>query len=605
MSDFHFIRPEWFLALIPLVVALWRLKIKRQQAGNWRSVCDPALLPYLLDGEPSKQTYHAWGWLAICGVLVIVALAGPAWTQLEQPVFREKSALVISLDLSRSMDAGDIKPSRLVRAQHKLLDILKQRREGETALLVYAAQPFVVTPLTDDSETIASQVTSLTTDIMPNQGSRPALAIAKSLALLKQAGKRRGDLLLITDGIATDSAEALADQLPAGVRLSVLAVATEAGAPISLPRGGFLKDSNGQIVVPRLARAELVTLSRLGRGQFAELTADDTDINQLLSPLKTVDQQETESVSGVLADRWREEGPWLLLLLLPLCALAFRRGYLGLVFVLLLPVSEESIALDWNSLWSRPDQKAAELLEQGAAEQAAETFEDPAWRAAAQYRAGNYQESEAQLKKLDTALAHYNRGNALARQGKYPEAVQAYQQALESNPEDEDAKYNQELLKKLLEQQQQQNQEQEKSQDQNSQEQSSKQEQQSSESDKEGQSGDAQSDPKESDQQDESSSKSASEGDEPKPPKPGKGEAGEDKEADATESKPKETQSVDEQEASGEKPEPETSAEQSEQDKAAEQWLKRIPDDPSGLLRRKFRYQYQQLKQRQREAQPW
>jgi len=602
MNLFHFLRPEWFLALLPLALLLWHLRKKRRHAGNWQSVCDSALLPYLLDSEQHRQSNYPWGWLALCGLLAIFALAGPVWSKLEQPVFRQQSALVIALDLSRSMDAGDIKPSRLVRAHHKLLDILKQRREGETALLVYAAETFVVTPLTDDNVTIASQVTSLTTSIMPNQGSRPALAIAKALELLQQAGRSRGDLLLITDGIATGDADALADQLPQGFRLSVLAVATETGAPIPQSRGGFLKDASGQIVIPRLQRAELVSLARLAGGRFAELTTDDADINHLLGSIESNSREITASDSDMMTDRWREEGPWLLLLLLPLGALAFRRGYLGLLFVLLIPFPETSYALGWDNLWSRPDQRAAELFEQGSVEQAAEVFENPAWRAVAQYRAGNFKQSEVLLGSMDTAVDHYNRGNALARQGKYPEAVQAYQQALDGDAENSDARFNQQVIKDLLKQQ-----EQEKNQKQDGSSDSDQQKQPSDKaSEQPGESGQGESDasssePADASGKEQSDDEAGSAGNDTKTEDKNSDDPG----AQGVQSEPKQVSAEDKEQPLGEPSTKDTDSDSSEQEKATEQWLKRIPDDPSGLLRRKFRYQYQQLKERRRDSQPW
>jgi len=602
MNLFHFLRPEWFLALLPLALLLWHLRKKRRHAGNWQSVCDSALLPYLLDSEQHRQSNYPWGWLALCGLLAIFALAGPVWSKLEQPVFRQQSALVIALDLSRSMDAGDIKPSRLVRAHHKLLDILKQRREGETALLVYAAETFVVTPLTDDNVTIASQVTSLTTSIMPNQGSRPALAIAKALELLQQAGRSRGDLLLITDGIATGDADALADQLPQGFRLSVLAVATETGAPIPQSRGGFLKDASGQIVIPRLQRAELVSLARLAGGRFAELTTDDADINHLLGSIESNSREITASDSDMMTDRWREEGPWLLLLLLPLGALAFRRGYLGLLFVLLIPFPETSYALGWDNLWSRPDQRAAELFEQGSVEQAAEVFENPAWRAVAQYRAGNFKQSEVLLGSMDTAVDHYNRGNALARQGKYPEAVQAYQQALDGDAENSDARFNQQVIKDLLKQQ-----EQEKNQKQDGSSDSDQQKQPSDKaSEQPGESGQGESDasssePADASGKEQSDDEAGSAGNDTKTEDKNSDDPG----AQGVQSEPKQASAEDKEQPLGEPSTKDTDSDSSEQEKATEQWLKRIPDDPSGLLRRKFRYQYQQLKERRRDSQPW
>ena len=123
-------------------------------------MCDAELLPYLLQEKAVNQSRWPLTTGAIAALLVIIALAGPTWQRVPSPVFRNESALVIALDLSRSMDAEDIKPSRLIRARYKIADILKQRKDGQTALLVYAGDAFTVTPLTDDTETIDESVIS-------------------------------------------------------------------------------------------------------------------------------------------------------------------------------------------------------------------------------------------------------------------------------------------------------------------------------------------------------------------------------------------------------------------------------------------------------------
>ena len=156
LADFHWLRPAWLLA-IPLVVAVAILLGRRRLgAGSWQQVVDAALIPFVLSRAPGRGRDLRWWLLAVGGVLAAVALAGPAWERIEQPVFRAEQALVIALDLSRSMDAQDVSPSRLVRARLKILDILERRRGGQTALVVYSANAFTVTPLTTDGDTVAA-----------------------------------------------------------------------------------------------------------------------------------------------------------------------------------------------------------------------------------------------------------------------------------------------------------------------------------------------------------------------------------------------------------------------------------------------------------------
>lgn len=113
------------------------------------------------------------------------ALAAPSWKRLPAPVFRNTASLVIALNLSESMNAEDIKPSRLVRARYKIADLLAQYKDGQIALLVYSGAAFMVTPLTNDIETIQSQLEALTTHIMPIAGNNPVAGLTKAVELFK------------------------------------------------------------------------------------------------------------------------------------------------------------------------------------------------------------------------------------------------------------------------------------------------------------------------------------------------------------------------------------------------------------------------------------
>ncbi|NOQ63490.1 MAG: VWA domain-containing protein, partial [Methyloprofundus sp.] len=246
-SEFHLIRPYWLLAFLPLIAYVFlHIKHKLQQ-GSWTAVCDPELLPFILEEKQQQQSHLPLIASTLASILAIIALAGPAWERIPTPVFRNASALVIALDLSRSMDATDIKPSRLARARFKIADLLKQRKDGQSALIVYANSAFTVTPLTDDTETINNQLVALSSDLMPAQGSNSTAAVELAVQLFKNAGLQKGQILLVTDDDTLSEVD-----IPNGYQLSILAVATTEGAPIKVAQGGFLKDASGNIVVPKL-----------------------------------------------------------------------------------------------------------------------------------------------------------------------------------------------------------------------------------------------------------------------------------------------------------------------------------------------------------------
>ncbi|HEY5138647.1 MAG TPA: VWA domain-containing protein, partial [Methylococcales bacterium] len=387
LSEFHFIRPYWLLAIIPYVVIVVLMLRNKLNQGNWSAVCDVELLPYLLQEKAVNQSRWQLTTGAVAALLMIFALAGPAWQRLPSPVFRNESALVIALDLSRSMDAEDIKPSRLIRARYKIADILKQRKDGQTALLVYAGDAFTVTPLTDDTETIDSQLSALTTEIMPSEGSNTGLVLEKAVELFKQAGLQKGEILLVTDGVNLDKTLPAVTALD-GYTLSILGVGTADGAPIALPEGGFLKDDQGTIVIPKLNISKLKKLAQAGKGVYQTITVNDADIKTLLSAVDKPTQQQGKENKNLLLDQWEDKGPWILLLILPLAALNFRKGLLSFALLLLLPLPKNSYAFEWQDLWQNKNQQAQQAYKNNQFEQAAKLFENTEWKAASQYKAG-------------------------------------------------------------------------------------------------------------------------------------------------------------------------------------------------------------------------
>lgn len=608
LTLFHFIRPYWLFAFIPLVIITGLILRRKLQRGNWVNVCDEELLPYILQQKPVTQSRLPISINVISSILTIIALAGPTWERVPSPAFRNDSGLVIALDLSRSMEAGDIKPSRLIRARYKIEDILKQREDGQSALLVYAGDAFTVTPLTNDNATIASQLEALTPEIMPSAGSNTVLAVEKAVELLKQGGLRNGQVLLVTDGVNPDEISAVLKKLE-GYQLSVLAVGTEEGAPISEADGGFLKDESGAIVMPKLPVSDLQKLASDGHGIYQAITDNDNDIKNLLAVVdKSVQKAVDNNQDNLLLEKWDEKGVWLLLLVLPLAALSFRRGLLAIAFLIILPLPKNSYALEWQDLWQTKDQQAYQAYKQGKFDKAAQLFEDPAWQAAALYK--SKQPEAKQLKTPDSATGFYNQGNVLAKAGKYEEAIKAYEQALKLDPKNEDAKYNKKLVEEELKKQQQQ-QEQQKQSDKNQQDQKDqpKQDKQQQKDSK-----DKQGDKSNKDSKDNKDDKSEKNQQKPEPAENKKDNKSEQEKQQQDKQQQQKEQQKQQQAAQAKNQPPEkTQQAQSQQAKLAddekkqadEQWLNRIPDDPAGLLRRKFKYQYGQRQRQDFSAQSW
>jgi len=628
MNSFHFLRPAWLLALPPLLFLLiWRWRC-RLRSRSWQAVCDPELLPHLLLGRSRRRANWPL-WLLLCGgLLAVLALAGPAWRKQPQPLFRQQSALVVLFDLSRSMAASDLKPNRLERARLKIEDLLNRRREGQTALVAFAGDAFVVTPLTDDTNTIRALLQSLDPQLMPVQGSEPQRAVTLGIQLLQQAGLRKGRLLLVTDEDRPERVTATARDLhQRGYELAVLGVGTTDGAPVPLPQGGFLKDNRGSLVLPKLEEPGLRRLAAEGGGAYRRLNIDDSDLQKLLEGLETHRMDKAEAADGKTGQRWREEGVWLLWPLVLLGAFAFRRGWLLMLAMMLLqPLPAR--AFSWQDLWLRPDQQAADAFSAEQYEQAGKLFKDPRWRASALYRDGRYREAAETLKKPQSADDWYNQGNALAHSGQLSQALQAYNKALELQPEHADARYNLDLVQQALQQQQnrQQSDEQQRPSDESSHagqqagKQPGKQQNDSSPSsraaeDRDGQEGNVSSEagspesqptPRSGRQADNTSAAGQ------KPQQKGQKTlqnrqkaAGRQDQAEAA--PPRQTTSQNEG-----NPVPGADAEARTEEKsdndrqqAVRHWLRRIPDDPGGLLRRKFLYQYRQRDRQLETDRPW
>ncbi|MGB5679602.1 MAG: VWA domain-containing protein, partial [Gammaproteobacteria bacterium] len=394
-DQFHFLRPEALYAFVPLLLFVVLYLTSKATSRSWQAVCDDKLLPHVLIAGGKKSGVLPMLLIITAASISIVAMAGPVWKKLPQPVFREESSLVIALDLSQSMHATDVKPSRLERAKLKVLDLIKARKGGQTALIVYAATAFTVTPLTDDDNTIANLIPALEPKLMPAQGSSPSAALSLATELLQQAGITRGDVLLVTDGIP-DAADEAIDKLTAtGHRLSIIGVGTTEGSPIPLS-GGFLTDASGAIVIPRLEPSRLQQAARQGGGVYVNMQTNDSDIEQLTGLFASKRVRTDTEGHDLTADIWQEEGPWLLLLVLPLVALWPRRGWLLCLLLCTLPLPQPAYALeliDTDNLWLRQDQRAMQAFQSGDAEEAAALFTENDWKAAAHYRAGNFARS--------------------------------------------------------------------------------------------------------------------------------------------------------------------------------------------------------------------
>ncbi len=610
LEQFHFIRPEWLWGL-PVATLLWWLLKEQRGDQQWSSYIPKEMLSALKVSTSTQSTLWIWS-LLLLSLGMITAAAGPSWDKQSAPTAQNQRALVLVLDLSPSMLAQDLSPDRLTRAKYKLIDVLRQKEDGQIALIAYAGDAHTVSPLTDDPRTIEALLPALHPNVMPSAGSNTEAAIELAQQLLIDAGLSSGQILLISDGVADDAIKNVSDSIDSNYRLSVLAVGGNDATPIPAANGGFIRKASGEIVLSKVnAKAMRTMASSLG-GRFSALSADNTDITTLQVNTFEATQTEQTRESSIVYDTWVDMGHWLVLLILPFALLLFRKGALYLLpfcLTMLMFAPNEAYAADsfWKDLWQTRDQQAVKQLKNGDYGAAADTFEREDWSAIANYRNGAYDEAISQLSQFEDTKSLYNKANALAFSGQLKEALESYDKALALDPSNQDALHNKSIIEQLLQNQEQDSEGSDESDSKDSQSQNQDQDSSQESESKESESQSSESENSQDQAAQENQTQDPSEP--PSAPEPETNESDEAGSETAADEQPAEAEPKQEEQASAEtgdaeneptdSPSGEVTVSDTDQPlkDSSEQWLRAIQDDPSGLLRRKFDYQAQQRAQ--------
>lgn len=571
-------RPFWLLLLPVLSLLLWQLWHREKRSGRWQALLPAAFQGALLTSSGGRNSRLPWLVLGLVWLLALLALLGPSWQRIEQPSPKPADPLVVLLELSPEMLASDASPNRLAQAKRKLLDLLEARQDAQTAIVVYAGSAHTLVPLSDDLATSRNLLDALSPGIMPEPGKRADLAVARALQLLEPGAQGNGRLLLLTSSLAEDERQAINQALGRrGERLHILGIGSIQGAPIIQEDGSFLKDAQGAILLPRLDSIGLKRFAAELGGQYQDASLDERDLRSL--GLLNAPRQIRRDGELTRLQAWADQSHWLLLPLLLLAACAARRGWLLCLPLLLLGLPQNSYAFSFDDLWLRADQQGQRLLEAQQPAAAAQRFKDPRWQAQALYQAGEYAAAAERLAMGESASDHYNRGNALARSNELEAAVDAYTQALELQPDLQQAQHNKALVEQLL----RQNQQQQQNQSDNPQQPEQQQNQPSSQP----QAGQA--DPAAQQQAGQSPATPAAPDDQPEQATQPGTQPGTD---EAAETPQEDDGSSGDAQISNAEP-----ALDGERRQALEQWLRQIPDDPGELLRRKFRLEQQRQEQ--------
>ncbi len=313
-----FIRPHFLYLFIPLLIVFGISYKKKRLTQSWADICDPHLLTFLTK-EGSKHLSLSKLLLFCMSTLMILALSGPSWQIKPHQTLDKHSSLMVLLNLSAEMSAKDIKPSRLARAKFKLNDLFNILPETDIGLIAFTKEAFLVSPLTQDTETLKLFFPELRIETMPIGGSNISQAIKLAQQSLLSAGKSTGHILLLTTGSASREAlRAAKSAYQHGYRVDILAFGTRLGAPI-------INEENQQ-VMSKLNKAMLKKLALSGGGIYQSITNSDKDIQALAHNI-TSNNAVSKQQQNILNTR-SDDGYFLLWLMLPLILIFFRQGFL-------------------------------------------------------------------------------------------------------------------------------------------------------------------------------------------------------------------------------------------------------------------------------------
>jgi Ca-activated chloride channel family protein len=450
----HFLRPQWLWLLLAIPIIYLSFRIRDDVRARWKRYIAPELLDHLIVVHHRRWRYRPIHMVCLLILLGAIALAGPAWKREQPPFTEDKAPLVIALDLSQTMDAIDIDPTRIERAKLKLRDLLQVRNGARTALFVYAGTAHMVLPFTTDFSLFDLYLNSLSTSLMPSNGKDTAKALRTIEDFLKDEPVP-GTILFVTDGIEPQALPAFRTYTAKGENkddILVMGVGTSRGGPVRISENRFLTDRTGRRVYTKLDVNALRSLKNMDIAATT-LTLNDDDIQwiqrRIQHHLQAIQQGDSKT-------RWIDEGYWLTFPIAAVAVFWFRKGWTvrwtstALAVIFVMPPATDGSRFSWMDLWLTHDQQGRYYYERGDYQKAAVKFEDPLWKGLALGHAGDYEDALNVFALSDSAEAWYNQGNALAHLGKYPEAVQAYQQALARRSPWPEAQDNLALVQSLI-----------------------------------------------------------------------------------------------------------------------------------------------------------
>lgn len=453
LGDFHFLRPLWLLLALPgaALPVLWR-RGRRLQRHLYGNIAEH-LLRHLLITPQDHQRVRPVDLLCAALILGAVAAAGPTWEQ-DRPDFVENRApLIIAVDLSPSMDASDVQPTRLEAVKHTLHDLVQRRAGARTALLAYAGSAHLVLPPTDDAALLDTFIQALSTALIGKAGKNVGAVIDQASRLL-DAVDTPGTLLLITDGADANALDGVKERLKGkDLQVLILAVGNNDAGVIRGANGEPHLSSNGLPALGRFDAAAIKQLATALDAPLGSLAGNDDDLDWIeLHAQRHFEQANAEHQQL----HWKDAGYWLCWPLLIVAVLGIRKGWsvnwmaaLLLATGLGLPAGPACANALTDAFFTR-DQQGRWAFEHEHYPQAAALFTDPYWKGIAAYNAADFDLALASFAQVDSAQAWFYLGNIHVRRFKFELAIAAYQEALKRQADFPEASANLVLALALL-----------------------------------------------------------------------------------------------------------------------------------------------------------
>lgn len=432
LKDFHFLRSQFLWLLIPIGIVVLLFFFSRKEDVKWKKSIPMHLRPFMIKKGTQIKVVFWKMLLYVTGVFAVLGLAGPTWEKIEIPGKTLETPVVIVLDLSQSMMATDIQPSRLERAKFKITDLLKANPGARVALVGFSGTAHVILPLTNDYSLIESHINQLSPNVMPFYGSDLEAGVEKAIEV-SSITDAPATFIIFSDDFDESTFQYLNQKSKAlTTKFEIFPINTLSGSSIPYGRYSKVKDVNGKLVHSKLNQEVLEKLHSLENITVNYLTLDNSDVEQVAKSVK--DHLKFTDKAEEKEDDWQDNGLYFIIPFAVLVLCYFRKGMSLYMLLCIISLSSCSDINKFADLWYTKDYQGQKELDDKNYEQAADLFQDPLRKGVGYFKAENYTEAIRAFSKDTTAQGMYNLGLSYYKNGDYAAAAMAFGKTVEMDP---------------------------------------------------------------------------------------------------------------------------------------------------------------------------